>query len=155
MFTGARNTLPVFTPRERGPCTRAVYTGREKMSTLIYGPYTRALHSGSRNPFDKWLYVMLRYVTLANLNGLVFVKDCDESVDFPIKYLGKLCSIELNRWHRMLISFVYHFVSVSLVLEKYHLSFSHIFTARVHGRVHGLQTVFGQCTRAVDTIILA
>jgi len=34
-------------------------------------------------------------IALANLNGLVFVKDCNETVDFAIKYLGKLCSVAL------------------------------------------------------------
>ena len=37
--------------------------------------------------------VIMSLIALANWNGLVFAKDCHESVDFAITYLEKLCSV--------------------------------------------------------------
>ena len=61
--------------------------------------YSSLWHSSSRNPFDKAVTlfsfpVIMLLISLANLKGLALVKDCDKSVDFAIKYLGKLCSVK-------------------------------------------------------------
>jgi len=91
VFTGARNTLPVFTARGNFPCTRAVKRCLPLSTARIHGHCIRVVEIRLINGY------VMSLIALANLNGLVFVKDCDESVDFAIKYLGKLCSIELNR----------------------------------------------------------
>ena len=57
-------------------------------------------------------------ISLANLKGLALVKDCDKSVDFAIKYLGKLCSVKLKSVALYVIFIHLHFVFVSWQPEK-------------------------------------
>jgi len=75
--------------------------------TSFYNPASRnipdcweLLHSSSRKPLDKvaTLFSFPKIpplIALANLNGPVRAKDCDESLDAAIKHLAQLCCGEL------------------------------------------------------------
>jgi len=75
------------------------------------------LHSSRKKPLDKVVTLFsfpenFSLIGLANLNGLVRVKDCDESLDVALNILQTFVVVNCNRLHYMISLFGCHFVYI-------------------------------------------
>ena len=86
------------------------------VSCNIFGCW-ELLHSSSRQPLDKVVTLfsfpeIFSLLASANLNGLVRVKDCDESLDVALNILQSFLVVNCNRLHYMISLFGCHFVYI-------------------------------------------